>query len=201
MGTRNLTAVYIDGSYKVAQYGQWDGYPEGQGMNILQFLRDKMDEGTFKKALRNSTFIKPEVLTTLWRSYGVDEQGIVSMENADKMRRDHPEYSRDTGSNILELIQNHPEGMRLQDNITFAADSFFCEWAWVIDFDAGTFEAYGGFNTAHELTPEERFYFLKEYEDDGYHGVILLQKWPLSALPTEEEFLDAFKEGKEVEEE
>lgn len=31
MGTRNLTAVYIDGEYKVAQYGQWDGYPEGPG--------------------------------------------------------------------------------------------------------------------------------------------------------------------------
>lgn len=26
MGTRNLTVVYIDGKYKVAQYGQWDGY-------------------------------------------------------------------------------------------------------------------------------------------------------------------------------
>lgn len=25
MGTRNLTAVYLDGQYKVAQYGQWDG--------------------------------------------------------------------------------------------------------------------------------------------------------------------------------
>ena len=26
MGTRNLTAVFMDGEYKVAQYGQWDGY-------------------------------------------------------------------------------------------------------------------------------------------------------------------------------
>ena len=28
MGTRNLTVVYLDGQYKVAQYGQWDGYPK-----------------------------------------------------------------------------------------------------------------------------------------------------------------------------
>jgi len=28
MGTRNLTCVMKDGQYKVAQYGQWDGYPE-----------------------------------------------------------------------------------------------------------------------------------------------------------------------------
>lgn len=25
MGTRNLTIVYSNGEYKVAQYGQWDG--------------------------------------------------------------------------------------------------------------------------------------------------------------------------------
>lgn len=50
MGTRNLTAVYLDGQYKVAQYGQWDGYPEGQGITVLTFLRDKMDLELFKEA-------------------------------------------------------------------------------------------------------------------------------------------------------
>ena len=36
MGTRNLTKV-IDknGVIKVAQYGQWDGYPAGQGVTAL----------------------------------------------------------------------------------------------------------------------------------------------------------------------
>lgn len=33
MGTRNLTCVVLDGEFKVAQYGQWDGYPEGSGYN------------------------------------------------------------------------------------------------------------------------------------------------------------------------
>jgi hypothetical protein len=39
MGTRNLTRVICDGKTKVAQYGQWDGYPEGQGKTVLNFLR------------------------------------------------------------------------------------------------------------------------------------------------------------------
>ena len=30
MGTRHLIAVQLDGEYKIAQYGQWDGYPEGK---------------------------------------------------------------------------------------------------------------------------------------------------------------------------
>lgn len=55
MGTRNLTAVYLDGQYKVAQYGQWDGYPEGQGITVLTFLRDKMDLELFKEAFLRGT--------------------------------------------------------------------------------------------------------------------------------------------------
>ena len=40
MGTRHLICVVKDGEFKVAQYGQWDGYFSGQGQNILNFLRD-----------------------------------------------------------------------------------------------------------------------------------------------------------------
>jgi hypothetical protein len=41
MGTRHLTMVVSNNETKVAQYGQWDGYPEGQGVTILTFLRSK----------------------------------------------------------------------------------------------------------------------------------------------------------------
>ena len=60
MGTRNLVAVQIDGQYKIAQYGQWDGYPSGKGLEVLEFLRERMNEEAFVKALRNSSFIAPE---------------------------------------------------------------------------------------------------------------------------------------------
>lgn len=73
MGTRNLTAVYLDGEYRIAQYGQWDGYPEGQGMTALNFLRS-MDEEKFKSALRNSSFISGDELTALWKQYGADDK-------------------------------------------------------------------------------------------------------------------------------
>ena len=38
MGKRYLTCVVKDGGYKIAQYGQHDGYPEWAGKNILSFL-------------------------------------------------------------------------------------------------------------------------------------------------------------------
>jgi len=38
MGTRNLTVVIYKGKPCIAQYGQWDGYPQGQGYTILDFL-------------------------------------------------------------------------------------------------------------------------------------------------------------------
>jgi len=51
MGTRNLTKVIDrDGVVKVAQYGQWDGYPSGQGVTALyhaenhRLIESKLDK-------------------------------------------------------------------------------------------------------------------------------------------------------------
>ncbi|KAL9617778.1 MAG: hypothetical protein Q9160_007432 [Pyrenula sp. 1 TL-2023] len=38
MGTRHLICVYHNNSWVLVQYGQWDGYPPGQGNQILLFL-------------------------------------------------------------------------------------------------------------------------------------------------------------------
>ena len=41
MGTRNLTKVIDkEGNIRVAQYGQFDGYPSGQGANIVGFINE-----------------------------------------------------------------------------------------------------------------------------------------------------------------
>ena len=195
MGTRHLIAVQLDGEYKIAQYGQWDGYPEGQGMTTLHFLRS-MDEDKFKSALRNSSFISDDELMTLWKQYGADDDGMVSLSDADRMKKDHPEYSRDTSADILQMVQEHPEGMKLHNQIGFAANGLFCEWAWVVDFDKRTFEGYRGFGS-EPLTEQDRFYFLRDLEQNGYGGVKLAAEWSLDNLPSDEDFLAAFKEDDE----
>jgi len=39
MGTRNLICVFYKGHFVVAQYGSYDGYPDGQGIAVVKFLR------------------------------------------------------------------------------------------------------------------------------------------------------------------
>jgi hypothetical protein len=52
MGTRNLTMVISKGEYKIAQYGQWDGYPSGQGSVVLNFLMNlDVDLNKFRDTL------------------------------------------------------------------------------------------------------------------------------------------------------
>lgn len=193
MGTRNLTAVYVGGEYKIAQYGQWDGYPEGQGMTCLnfakKFLTNKIDRETFAEKVRACSWIADEET----------ERRNAKIRNGEvkNWKKVWPELSRDTGADILELVARSENGLMLHNNIDFAADSLFCEWAWVIDLDAGTFEGYRGFNQTHELTPDDRFYFLVEKEEHGYKAITLAAKWSLDELPENDDFLEAFKEEEE----
>ena len=192
MGTRNLTAAYLGGKYKIAQYGQWDGYPEGQGIGTLHFVRDKMNETLFREKLKYVSFIEPQELTDLWKQYGADADGMVSMKDADRMKEDFPQFSRDTGSDIFGIVQNSPSGIKLQDSLCFVADSLFCEWAWVIDLDKRMFEAYQGFQKL-PLNENERFSFLEKNSDGEYHPCRMIAAWSFDNLPTDEEFIAAFE--------
>lgn len=44
MGTRNITNVYVNGTQKLCQYCQWDGYPTGAGREIMDFIRRSDDD-------------------------------------------------------------------------------------------------------------------------------------------------------------
>lgn len=122
----------------------------------------------------------------------MQDDGLILLTDMDTMKRHHPEFHRDTSAEILDLVQSCPNGMQLENSISFAADGLFCEWAWVIDLDKRTFEGYRGFGK-EPLSEQDRFYFLKDLENRGYGGVKLAAEWPLDRLPTDEDFLLAFK--------
>jgi hypothetical protein len=74
----------------------------------------------------------------------------------------------------------------VEDSSDFPADSLFAEWGYVVDFDAGAFEVYEGFQTQPH---EEGRFASKEPVHDGYYPVRLIASWPLSKLPSIANFL------------
>lgn len=190
MGTRHLTCVVKDGDYKVAQYGQWDGYYGGAGIDILSFLREKLNREKF--------------LANLAQTFQPDDGQIETMNATLKaagksVAELYPSMSRDTGGDILELIQNAIEPIPLSLDTEFAADSLFCEYAYVVDFDKNTFEVFKGFNNT-PLAEGERFTFLNDKAKGEYQPVCHVKTYQLDALPTDEAFLADLEPDEEEDE-
>jgi hypothetical protein len=206
MGTRNLTCVVLGGEYKVAQYGQWDGYPSGQGLTILNFLRDQLDRELFLANLAKTYPPTEEQVAAMWAEFGHDVKssgGFVNYEIAQRFGERYPTMHRNLAGAVLEFIQKSEQPVPLQNAIDFAADSLFCEYAYVADFDKGTFEVFKGFNQK-PLTEGERFFGFEKVEahrSEEYHPVKHLHTFQLDALPTDEEFLAICEPRDEDEEE
>lgn len=190
MGTRNLTCVVKNGQYKVAKYGQWDGYPTSLGIGILEFLRNEFDRSTFERNLDKVQFISDEQAHALWTECGADDSDWVNMEVSERFKQKYFALSRDCGGDdVLALIQ---EGKvdKQQSSLEFAADGLFCEWCYVVDLDKNTFEVYTGFNQT-QLDPSERFANVKPTEkaDTKYSPVKFVKEYSLDNLPSNGQFL------------
>ena len=195
MGTRNVTAVVLDGEYRIAQYCQWDGYPEGQGSEVLDFLTNKMDMERFKEALRETRWVTDEEHTKLWEGFGADGSGFVSMDISNAFKEVHPQLDRDMGAKVLEFVQEQADPVMLNDSIDFAKDGLFCEWAYVIDLDKGVLEVYSGFG--QEAQPEGSR-FGSEVAENGYAAVGLVKIYDLDNLPEEERFIKELTDDEDV---
>lgn len=223
MGTRNITAVFAGRKYRVAQYGQWDGYPEGQGATVLSFLR-KADLKAFKAKAMKTKMVDAATIQRWYQEAGAPRDAeFISMDVVARFRTAHPTFDRDMGADVLKFVADSPPGVELQNSIDFVGDSLFCEWAYVVDLDKGTFEVYEGFNEK-PLPRGARFAKFGEKvrsersernakavvegrkdpkeEETVYYPVKMILKYDLKDLPTVRRFLaDASKVGRRAEEE
>jgi len=186
MGTRNITAVMVNGEYKVAQYGQWDGYPSGQGKTILDFLRSltKEKKKRFVKKVKAVKELTEEENQKQWVECGADpDNDMVGFDVSKIHTEKYPESSRDTGGKILSIIMKRKAGILLNNKIDFVTDSLFCEWAYVVDLDDNTFEVFKGFNQM-PLHRDERFATFSDQCREDYYPVKLVKKYDLDNLPT-----------------
>lgn len=199
MGTRNLTMVVCDGKMKVAQYGQWDGYPDGQGVTILNFLSNKENITKLKDKLKCVRFLEPKGKDKeLVESY--DKNAPVWSNDPDNRTEEQKSWfenyiNRDIAGEILEKIANSERSeIILRDHSGFIKDSLFCEWAYLVDLDKNTFEVYEGYQK-EKLPEDQRFYSVET--KDGYYPCKMVQTFNLDNLPNTDLFLRMFQEKEE----
>jgi hypothetical protein len=190
--------VLVDGVERVAQYGQWDHYPSGQGLAILSFckrnLRTRKQRAEFAEKVRRCGFISDAEVHERWASCGAKpDSEFVSVDIAAVFNQKYPSLSRDTGGKILDLILAGET--RLTDSKEFIHDSLFCEWAYCVNLDTGMLEVYKGFQKApHDKGRYSGHVPEPETYPNGstapmYFACALVAEFPLGKLPSKARFL------------
>ena len=125
MGTRHSQMVInVEGETKLRQYGQWDGYPSGQGIAILEWLRT----ANLEKYL--------EEVNKLRQPTKKEEVEIDNLKDWEKV---YPYLSRNCGSKIHKMIEDgEVEFVYLQDKKDALS---WCEGFYTIDFSKNLFIA------------------------------------------------------------
>jgi hypothetical protein len=163
MGTRGITKVRQNNETKVAQYGQWDHYPSGQGVTILNFLRTKEMVDKLRENLSSVYWIKPEDHELILSEFSSSDKGKgwMTLEDGKTFSEAYPSLTRDTGGEILELIATAKAPVPLVNSDDFTNDRLFCEGIYTVDLDHNLFVTeYGDYPTkAFDLdnlpTPDE----------------------------------------------
>ena len=172
MGTRGLTVVTYNNEVRVAQYGQWDHYPSGQGVTALEFLRDKNNVEKLRNNIDKCYWIPQEKHEAIVAEFSsLDKQGWMTMEDGKAFGEAYPSLTRDAGAEILYVIAEATGPVPLANNYEFAEDELMCEGIYSVDLDRNTFIS--------EYAP----YPTKVYD--------------LNNLPTQEDYIAAFKEEEE----
>lgn len=170
MGTRGLMGFVVDGEVK-ATYNHFDSYPSGLGVQVGAFaatlVGDRLAE--MADAVRGLRL--------------VNDQDTPS-ENERKNFAKFADPGVSTGQDWYSLLretQGDPEktldaGVMI-DSLSFAHDSLFCEWGYLVNFDTGMIEVYRGFQ---EDPAKVKGRFANGAENRGYASITLLGTLPFT---------------------
>lgn len=125
MGTRHLQSVITkEGELKIQLYGQWDGYPSGQGVEILNYLRTG-DLNKYQENLKNI----PQI----------NEAQIKEVEADEYWKKTYPYLSRDCGSDVHQMIEDGI--VKFTHLMDMKEAEEWCEGFYVIDFSKNIFSS------------------------------------------------------------
>lgn len=174
MGTRNLFTIILNGQKKLAKYNQWDGYLDGQGQYLSDFIVNDLDFEKLKDGLVSVRFVKETEFDEKLATIGITENSI-SFEQGDLITETFPLLSRDvcidkTLNSIQNLqfkiksstckdsnlIRNTKEVTVLRENLItsdqseFLNDGLFCEYAYELNLDLNTVRVFENRKTAKD---------------------------------------------------
>ena len=138
MGTRHLTVIVKDNKIKLSQYGQWDGYFNGQGENFVEFVRKYLQtERGLKKFKQKLDFLKEVDDETFNELLEIAKKIESFKEYSIPFSVFLPQFSRDTGTDILRIIAELPisdfDGKYYPIHI--CDDAGWCEFIYVLNLD------------------------------------------------------------------
>ncbi|KAK4042076.1 hypothetical protein C8A01DRAFT_44852 [Parachaetomium inaequale] len=173
MGTRHLICIFWKGKWVIAQYGQFDGYPDGQGAKIVKFLAVARNIDNLKAGLEHHIYQPTtDEIDAIWAECEAwdedrEAQGLMYDRRMFGINQLYPSMARETSAGILGIIarasqteqgedgaeggaEKKPKKIPVHLELEFANNTLFCEWAYVIDLDKEVLEVYGGGERKHD---------------------------------------------------
>lgn len=146
MGTRNLTKVIMNGDVVVAQYGQWDGYPSGQGLTGFFFVKEEQNVWDLEMGLQRVYYPTQDELNEMVKPFEDGSMpGMMTFESGKAFAEKYPSLTRDTCTEILYTIAQSTDLVPLFLDIEFENDELFCEGVYEVNLDNKTYTSkYGG---------------------------------------------------------
>lgn len=180
MGTRGFLG-FVANDRETIIYNHCDSYPAGLGVAVLNYARSISDMDAAKREAAAIVHVSDETPPTDEQVEALHRFANLSVGE----RKGRPDWYQ-----LLRETQGNPDAIldagHAEHNPDWPADSLFCEWGYLIDFDRGSFEVYQGFQTSpHD---SGRFHGRKAQgaRGRGYFPVRLVASYSLDALPSNE---------------
>jgi hypothetical protein len=182
MSTRGFLG-FVANERETITYIHFDAYPSALGADVLKWARTVADWDTVRQQAAALVHIDGDVMPT-------EEQRTALAQYA---KPDVGGKEGDPGEEWYRLLHGtfgDPAATLVGGHAPHApdwpGDSLCCEWGYLVDLDANTFEVYQGFQ---QVPHKGRFSGRETNPRSGYAPVKLLASWPLDALPDDETFL------------
>lgn len=173
-----MIAVKQSWVFKVANYGQWDWYPTGQGASIRTFLSE-VDMDIFKEKISACRPISREELTSI---PNIDENWVTWSQT-------YPWLSRDAWADILKYIMEDKSVLRMTDNCLIP--DMWIEWSYLIDLDKMTLSVY-----KWTILSDDKYANAPDWPCDiskVYKERKPMHSYKLDKLPTKDEWAKKYK--------